>query len=78
MLGVIGWAVAEPPVRVLRVVKGEAVHGLDMGLQVAFLGGAVGTVLTPERSLTWNRHTQGQAEVSARARDIVRERGDGE
>lgn len=49
---VVGLGVAEPPVRVLGVVEGEAVHGLDVGLQVAFLGGAVGTVLTPERSLT--------------------------
>lgn len=46
------WGMVEPPVRVLGVVKGEPMYSLDMGFQVAFLRGTVGTVLTLERSLT--------------------------
>lgn len=62
------WGMVEPPVRVLGIVKGEPMYSLDMGFQVAFLRGTVGTVLTLERSFTWNRQTQGQAEVSVKMR----------
>ncbi len=49
----------EAPVRVLAVVKGHAVNTQHVGLQVAFLRGAVGTVAALEwllTSMTWERN----------------------
>lgn len=49
----------EASVRVLAVVKGHAVNTQHVGLQVAFLRGAVGAVAALERpltSMTWERN----------------------
>lgn len=51
----------ETSVRVLAVVKGHAVNTQHVGLQVAFLRGAVGAVTALERpltSMTWERNRQ--------------------
>ena len=45
----------EAPVGVLAIVEGHAMDTQDMGLQVALLGGTVGAVTAPERSLAWRK-----------------------
>ena len=45
----------EASVGVLGVVERHAVHTQHVGLQVALLGGTVGAVTAPERSLAWRQ-----------------------